>query len=84
MIGFILVWVLIGLIVGALGRLALPGPNPMSIGATVGVGVAGALVSGIICYALGFRRPSLIVAVLVTAGIIWLMQRNRPGARRVP
>ena len=82
MIGFILAWIIIGLVIGALGRLALPGPTPMSIGATIGVGVAGTFISGLICYALGFRRASFIVAILVTAGLIYLLQRNRAGLRR--
>lgn len=81
MIGYILGWLLTGLIVGALGRLAIPGPNPMSIGLTIAVGIAGAFVSGIISYALGLRGPSIIIAILVTAGIIWLMQRNRPDGK---
>lgn len=84
MIGYILAWILTGLVVGALGRLAIPGPNPMSIGMTIGVGIAGAFVSGIISYALHLRGPSIIIAVLVSAGIIWIMQRNRPGGGTVP
>lgn len=38
--------VLTGLVVGALGRLAVPGPNPMSIVMTIAVGVAGAWSAG--------------------------------------
>jgi len=33
---YLLVLVLVGLVVGALARLALPGPDPMSIPATIG------------------------------------------------
>ncbi len=83
-IGYILGWILTGLIVGALGRFAIPGPNPMSIGMTIGVGMAGAFVGGIVSYALGLRGPSIIIAILVTAGIVWLMQRSRPGGRTTP
>ncbi len=37
-----------GIIVGALGRLVAPGPNPMGILATIGVGLAGVFLGGII------------------------------------
>lgn len=77
MIGLILGWILTGLIIGALGRLALPGPNPMSIGMTILVGIGGSIVGGLIAYALGLGAGlSFIVAILVTAGIIYLMQRR--------
>ena len=36
-----------GLIVGALGRLALPGPDPMSIGMTILIGLAGSFIGGL-------------------------------------
>lgn len=37
-----------GIIVGGLGRLIVPGPNPMGILATIGVGLAGAFIGGIV------------------------------------
>jgi uncharacterized membrane protein YeaQ/YmgE (transglycosylase-associated protein family) len=82
MLGYILVWILVGLVVGALARLAIPGPNPMSIGMTILVGIGGSIVAGLIGYALGFERGSFILSVLVAAGIVYLMQR-RAGGRRV-
>ena len=48
MITFLILIVLGGLIVGALGRLALPGPDPMGILATIGVGIAGSLLAGVV------------------------------------
>jgi uncharacterized membrane protein YeaQ/YmgE (transglycosylase-associated protein family) len=41
-----------GLVVGALARLALPGPDPMSIWATIALGVAGSIVGAAIGYTL--------------------------------
>jgi uncharacterized membrane protein YeaQ/YmgE (transglycosylase-associated protein family) len=37
-----------GLIVGALARLALPGPDPMSIPMTIVLGIAGSLLGGLV------------------------------------
>ncbi len=70
--------ILSGLIVGALGRLAIPGPNPMSIGMTILVGVGGSLIGGIVGYLLFGRRyaGSLLLSVAGAALIVWLIQRR--------
>ena len=71
-----------GLIVGALGRLAVPGPNPMSIGMTILVGIGGAIIGTFVGPLLGGNIWLVIILqVIAAAGIIYLMQRNR-GARR--
>src|SRR4051812_42990514 len=44
MIGELIAAIVIGIIAGFLGRALLPGPDPMGFVATVGVGIAGALV----------------------------------------
>ena len=82
LIVFILWYALVGIIVGGLGRLAIPGPNPMSIGMTILVGIGGAVVGGIIAYALGAPGLGFILAVVAAAGIVYLMQRRgvRPRA----
>jgi uncharacterized membrane protein YeaQ/YmgE (transglycosylase-associated protein family) len=46
MVGFIIGMLIVGLIVGALARLLMPGRDPMGIGATILLGVVGALVGG--------------------------------------
>ncbi len=77
MIGYLLSLVITGLIVGALGRLAIPGPNPMSIGMTILVGIGGAFIGGIVAYALGTGVGlAFILEVLAAAGIVYLMQRR--------
>ncbi|MFN2606636.1 MAG: hypothetical protein ABR511_01880 [Acidimicrobiales bacterium] len=76
MLFLILSLVVTGLIIGALGRLAVPGPNPMSIGMTILVGIGGSLIGGIIGYALGAGGFTIILEVLAAAGIIYLMQRR--------
>ena len=80
MILFILGLVLSGLIVGALGRLAIPGPNPMSIGLTILVGIGGSLLGGLVGAVLFNRGGGLILAVLGAALIVWLMERSRARA----
>lgn len=72
--------VITGAIFGALGRLAIPGPNPMSIGMTILVGIGGSLLGGVVGALLG--APALIVFVLEVLGaalIVFLMQRRGAG-----
>lgn len=80
MIVFILGLILTGLVVGALGRLAIPGPNPMSVGMTILVGIGGSLVAGLVTGLLFNRGAGLLFSVLGAALIVWLMERNQ--ARR--
>ena len=70
--------VLSGLIVGALGRLAIPGPNPMSIGMTILIGLGGSLVGGIVGALIFVAKSAaiIILQVLAAAGIIYLMGRR--------
>jgi uncharacterized membrane protein YeaQ/YmgE (transglycosylase-associated protein family) len=80
-ISFLISLVLTGLIVGALGRLAIPGPNPMSIGLTIAVGIGGAFVGGFIAFLIGAGVGiAFILEILVAAGIVYLMQRRPPRA----
>ena len=76
MIGFLLFLFLFGLVVGALGRLAIPGPNPMSIPMTALVGIGGSLIGGIVGRVLFGRPGGFVLAVAGTALIVWLMQRS--------
>lgn len=80
LLSLIISLVITGLIVGALGRLAIPGPNPMSIGVTIAVGIAGALVGGLIGAALRASAAVIIILqILCAAGIVYLVQRrSRP------
>jgi uncharacterized membrane protein YeaQ/YmgE (transglycosylase-associated protein family) len=78
MLVFIILLILTGLIVGALGRLALPGPDPMSIGQTILVGIGGSLLAGIIGRLLfGDRGGGFILAVLCSLGIVYIIRRSR-------
>src|SRR5215216_3911680 len=57
MITYLILLVISGLFVGALGRLAIPGPDPMGIGATIMVGIGGSFIGGLVGYVL-FHRPA--------------------------
>jgi uncharacterized membrane protein YeaQ/YmgE (transglycosylase-associated protein family) len=83
-IGLLISIVISGLIVGALGRLAIPGPNPMSIGMTIAVGVGGALIGGILGSLITESAAIIfMLEVLAAAGIVYLMQRSQTGRNTV-
>lgn len=84
MITYIILLLLIGLIVGALGRLAVPGPNPMSIGMTILIGIGGSILGGLVGRLVFRSNGGLILSVLGAALIVWLIERNRTPARRDP
>jgi len=76
---------LVGLVVGALGRLALPGPDPMSIPQTAAVGVGGSIIAGLIGYLIfGEGGGGILLSVICTAGIVYLIRRSRGGGLMDP
>ena len=83
----LLVWCAIpGLIIGALARLVLPGPDPMGWLATLGYGIGGSLAGGILSR--GLHLPpalGLVISVACAAGLIWYFRRRKgPGAGGAP
>ena len=76
---------LTGLFVGALGRLALPGPDPMSLGQTMLVGIAATFIVGLLSWALfGAEGGSILLSVVVAMGIVWLIRRSRERSATTP
>ncbi len=71
-------WALVGLVIGALARLILPGRQAIGWLATAGAGVGGALLGGIVADALDLGTVlQFIVAVLVAAGLIAVLGATR-------
>lgn len=74
----LIVWIILtGLVIGALGRLVIPGPNPMSIPMTILVGIGGSIIGGIVGRLLFGRPGGIILAILGAALIVWLVQRSQ-------
>jgi len=72
-----------GLIVGALARLALPGPDPMSIPMTALLGIGGSLVGGLVSQVFLGYGGGLLFAFLGALLLLWL-QRRFAQRRPVP
>jgi uncharacterized membrane protein YeaQ/YmgE (transglycosylase-associated protein family) len=82
----ILVWIIIGAIAGALGKLIMPGDDPGGIIVTILLGIAGAFVGGFVTQTvLGIGSGGFTWSILVaTIGAIILLAIYRAvmGSRR--
>lgn len=80
----ILVTLIVGLIVGALAKLIMPGKDPGGVIITMLLGVAGAFVAGLLGHALGWYKvgdgPG-IIASIIGAVILLAIYRAVVGRR---
>jgi uncharacterized membrane protein YeaQ/YmgE (transglycosylase-associated protein family) len=85
LIAFIIWLAVTGLVIGALARFALPGPDPMSIGQTILIGLAGSFLGGLVTSIFAGRQAwSFLVAVACATGIVYLIRRSRGGSLTDP
>jgi uncharacterized membrane protein YeaQ/YmgE (transglycosylase-associated protein family) len=86
---FIIGLLLTGLIVGALGRLLLPGRDPMSIMQTIALGIAASLVAGLIAYYAFDKEegPGFLFSVICAIALVYavrkIRERDATGPRRL-
>jgi uncharacterized membrane protein YeaQ/YmgE (transglycosylase-associated protein family) len=75
-----------GLVVGAFARLALPGRDPMSLWATMGVGIAGSLIAGIVFWLIsdGSSAPGFLASLVFATLIVYVIRRSRGGGLTRP
>ena len=80
----VLSWIVFGLIVGALAKLVMPGNDPGGIIVTILLGIAGAMVGGLLGRALGFYGEGdaagyimSIVGAIVLLALYRMMTRRR-------
>ena len=91
MLVFIIAIVVGGLILGALARLAVPGPDPMPIWLTILIGIGGSVVGGIVGHVLFGGRGGFLLAFLGSVGLVIAYRRfyqgrgiTGPSARSLP
>jgi uncharacterized membrane protein YeaQ/YmgE (transglycosylase-associated protein family) len=79
LLGFIIMLFIGGLIIGALGRLIVPGRQPMGILATAAIGVAGSIIGGVIGRLLFGPHyvPGLLISVLGAALLVLIVSGRR-------
>ena len=79
--------IVVGLIVGALAKLFMPGRDPGGIIVTILLGIAGSFVAGFIGRAVGwYRTPGSgpgIIASIIGAMVLLAIYRLIMGRRRI-
>ena len=79
----ILAWILFGLVVGFIAKLLTPGRDPGGFIVTMLLGIAGALVGGLIGRSMGFYRPNESAGWLMSIlGAVILLLLYRMAFRR--
>ncbi len=81
-IGYLLSLVIVGLVIGALGRLIVPGSNPIGLPMTLGVGLAGSILGAIIGDILGLGLLSIVFELAIAAGLVYFVSA-RTGPRHI-
>ena len=83
---FIVILALEGLVVGAFARLALPGPDPLTIPQTIAVGLAGSFIAGLVVYALSGGRAGggFLASLVFSVLILYVIRRRRGGGLTSP
>lgn len=75
-LGDVVFIVVVGLVIGALGRLAVPGRDPMPIWLTLVIGLIGAFLGGAIAISLGFGGGAIFVISVLVATLIVIAYRR--------
>ena len=80
----ILIFILVGLVVGALARLLMPGRDPIGIFGTIVIGVVGAIVGGYLWRAVFGNTEDVewIGSILVAMALLWIYRRMSTGRGR--
>ena len=92
MVAFIIVLLIVGLIVGAIARLLMPGRDPIGILGTILLGIAGSFAGGFLQNLVeyhtlsvhSFHRVGLIGSIIGAWVLLLLLRLTRlePGRRR--
>lgn len=80
---------IVGIIIGGLGRLVLPGPQKISLLATILLGWIGSLIGGFVGYKVldTGKFPTILLEIAAAALLIWIYRQTqgrsvRSGSRR--
>ncbi|MDA0165116.1 hypothetical protein OM076_32910 [Solirubrobacter ginsenosidimutans] len=82
MLAYLIALAIGGLITGGLARLALPGPDPMSLLQTMFVGIGGFFIAGLIYYVATdgqARGVGYLAGFTCSVVIVYIIRRRRGG-----
>ncbi len=73
---FLILLVVVGLVVGALARLLLPGPDPMGVLGTILLGIAGSFIAGLFSwYVLNRHGAGIFLSIIFSMLLLWVRRR---------
>jgi uncharacterized membrane protein YeaQ/YmgE (transglycosylase-associated protein family) len=77
----IIYFILIGLVIGAVARLLMPGRDPIGIIGTILVGVVGAIIGGYLWRAIFSNTEGVewIGSILVAMALLWIYRKMTYG-----
>jgi uncharacterized membrane protein YeaQ/YmgE (transglycosylase-associated protein family) len=85
LVTLLVVGALSGLLVGALARFVLPGPDPMSWGKTLLFGIGGSFIGGVVGRVLHVPESlGFVLSVACAAGLIWYFTRRNRSSGTPP
>ena len=77
---YLIILFIVGLFIGAIARLLLPGPDPMGVGMTALIGVGGSLLAGLFAwYVLHRHGAGIILSIVFSMLLVWLYRRSAAG-----
>ena len=72
-------WIFFGVMVGVIARFLMPGKDPGGFFVTMGLGIAGSFVGGLLARAVGYYGPNQGAGWLLSIGgailLLWLYRR---------
>jgi uncharacterized membrane protein YeaQ/YmgE (transglycosylase-associated protein family) len=72
-IDYLVSLVVVGLVIGGVGRLIVLGPNRIGLVATVAIGLAGSMLGAIIGGILGLGAISIVFELALAAGLVFVV-----------
>jgi uncharacterized membrane protein YeaQ/YmgE (transglycosylase-associated protein family) len=74
----VIAFILVGLVIGAVARLLMPGRDPIGIIGTIVVGIVGALIGGYLWREIFTNTEGVewIGSILVAMGALWIYRRT--------
>ena len=81
-LAYLIILFFVGLFVGALARLLVPGPDPMGVGLTALIGLFGTFSAGLFSwYVLKWHGPGIVLSVLFSMVLVWGFRHLRAAGQ---
>ena len=81
-LAYLIILFFVGLLVGALARLLLPGPDPMGLGLTALIGLFGTFSAGLFSwYVLKRHGVGIVLAVAFSMLLVWGFRHLRDAGQ---